>query len=59
MHLNDVGNWTVLWLNKNGLKHGQASAFAFFTTRDQAQAFVSEVGGVLYLRSGDGKLVQQ
>lgn len=56
MNLSDLGGFAVLWLNKNGLNHGQNSAFAFFHTRPEAIAFMTQVGGELYLRHGDGQL---
>lgn len=54
MHLNDLGPWAVLWLDKTG--DCVSSAFAFFTTRTAALRFCVFRGGELYVKQSDGSL---
>lgn len=56
MNLSDVGPWAVLWLNKNGIHYGSNSAWAFFRTKPEADAFISNVGGELWKKLSDGTL---
>lgn len=55
MHLNDIGQWAVMWLDKWPGEPAR-SAWAFFTDRRLAVRFQSERGGELYTRAPDGSL---
>lgn len=54
MHLNDTGQWAVMWLNTHA---GTArSAWALFQTKDEALVFRNTRGGELYVKHSDGSL---
>lgn len=54
MQISDIGAYAVLWLDATNSKI--TSAWAFFHTKEAAQAFCNSRGGELYLRHQDGAL---
>lgn len=55
MHLNDTGQYAVLWLSTHG-GTSPATAYAFFHVKVQALNFAHRVGGDLYIKQANGEL---